>query len=153
MTAVTTLDIQTTTGGIAMGTKVLTLAGVLPVEYLSVGDRVITRSGARLLRAIDVRVLRDVVVVRIGAGALGHDRPEQDACLTTDQTVRVRDWRAQALYGRAEADVPAARLVDGEFVRLETVGELRIFVLHFDTCEVVYADGLELPCDPVRVRA
>lgn len=36
-----------------LGTIVLTLDGALPVEYLSVGDRIITRAGMRVLRDID----------------------------------------------------------------------------------------------------
>ena len=38
--------------GIMRGTEVMTLKGVRPVEGLSVGDRIITRSGACALRAV-----------------------------------------------------------------------------------------------------
>ena len=53
--------------GLAPGTIIFTLEGALPVEYLSPGDRIITRAG--------MRVLRDL---RAGSGgfALHFDQPE-----------------------------------------------------------------------------
>ncbi len=38
--------------GIAAGTVVLTADGALPVDFLEPGDRVVTRSGLRVLRDI-----------------------------------------------------------------------------------------------------
>ncbi|MEX5729306.1 putative cupin superfamily protein [Rhodovulum iodosum] len=37
---------------LAIGTIVLTMDGALPVEFLSPGDRIVTRAGARVLRDI-----------------------------------------------------------------------------------------------------
>lgn len=147
-----TLDAATVTG-LAMGTSVLTLQGALPVEYLSVGDRVITRSGARVLRSVEVSVIRDADVVTVAPGALGHDRPGAPLCLPAGQPVLLRDWRAQAIYGAREVAVPAARLVDGEFLRAGRVAELRLFRLVFDAVETVYADGVEVVCLPETVAA
>lgn len=53
------------------GTIIYTLDGALPVEYLEPGDRIITRAGARILRALH----------RLGAGleqrfVLQFDAPE-----------------------------------------------------------------------------
>lgn len=39
--------------GLPLGTDVMTADGILPVEYLEPGDRVITRAGMRVLREID----------------------------------------------------------------------------------------------------
>lgn len=39
--------------GLPMGTEIMTAEGILPVEYLEPGDRIITRSGMRMLRNID----------------------------------------------------------------------------------------------------
>ena len=154
MTTRTASRTQTNTRtGIAAGTTVLTLQGALPVEYLSPGDRVITRAGARVLRAVEVSVQTDAPVVRVAQGALGHDRPDAPLCLPAGQPVLLRDWRARAMFGAAEAAVPVSRLVDGEFLRHDTVAELRLFRLVFDTVEVVYADGVELACEPEAVAA
>lgn len=40
------------TGQFRLGTIILTLDGAIPIEFLSPGDRVITRAGARVLRAV-----------------------------------------------------------------------------------------------------
>jgi|GEM_PF-3373944 hypothetical protein len=39
--------------GLLLGTEVITADGILPVEYLEPGDRVVTRSGMRTLLGID----------------------------------------------------------------------------------------------------
>ncbi|WP_095589892.1 hypothetical protein [Actibacterium ureilyticum] len=44
---------QHDTGTLAIGTMVMTLDGALPVEYLTPGDRIVTRAGLRILRQID----------------------------------------------------------------------------------------------------
>lgn len=137
--------------GITAGTMVLTLDGELPVQFLAPGDRVITRSGARVLKDIAVSVLQDVPMVRISASALGHDRPEGDVFVTPGQPVLVRDWRAKALYDRSSAMVEAQRLVDGDYIRREVVAEARLFTLYFEQEEVLYAGGLELACASARV--
>ncbi|GAB4386827.1 Hint domain-containing protein [Albidovulum sp.] len=133
------------TGGIAAGTVILTLEGALPVEFLEPGDRIITREGMRVLRA--VRVGRySGPAIRVRAGALGHDRPEQDLVLAADTPVLIRDWRAQALFGAAQAVVPVSRLAEGEFIAPTRALSMRVHQLYFDRPQVVYAEGLEIAC-------
>ena len=132
--------------GMLAGTMVRTLEGVLPVEYLTPGDRIVTRAGMRRLTSISVLSRKMVDLVRIRASTMGHDRPDQDLLLSPGQPVVIRDWRAQALYGVPAAAIPAARLADGEFVCLETHRQVRLFALRFDDEEVIYAEGLELAC-------
>jgi len=128
------------------GSMVRTLEGVLPVEYLTPGDRIVTRAGARRLTSVSVVVRKMVRLVRIRASSMGHDRPDQDLLLSPDQPVIIRDWRAQALYGAPVAAIPAARLADGEFICVETHRSARLFTLRFDDEEVIYAEGMELAC-------
>ena len=132
--------------GMLAGTMVRTLEGVLPVEYLTPGDRIVTRAGMRRLASVSVVARKMVDLVRIRASTVGHDRPDQDLLLSPGQPVVIRDWRAQALYGVTAAAIPAARLADGEFVCLETHRNVRLFTLRFDDEEVIYAEGLELAC-------
>lgn len=130
--------------GIAAGTTVLTLDGELPVEMLSPGDRVITRdSGMAVLRDIRTRRVRTEAVA-IAAGSLGHTRPDDDMVLPAAQTVLVRDWRAEALFGAPQAMVPVARLADGQYVRPLGETELTLVELVFDREHVVYAGGMEV---------
>lgn len=140
-------------GGLPLGTGVLTLDGVLPVEFLELGDRVLTRHGSQRLLAVEVRVLRAASVVRIGASTLGQNWPEADMILPPGQEVLVRDWRARAFGGRAQALVPVWRLADGEFIRGEIRRELRLFTLRFETPSVIYANGIEVACPGVMVPA
>jgi hypothetical protein len=140
------------TTGFAGGTTVLTLDGAIPVEFLNTGDRIITRDGARILRAISMVVV-DGDVVRVGASTLGHDRPRDDVMVSADQGILVRDCRAKAMYGVAQAMIPAARMADGEMIRREAVAGLRLFTLSFDAPAVIYAGGLELACAGVTVAA
>ena len=132
--------------GMLAGSMVRTLEGVLPVEYLTPGDRIVTRAGARRLTSVSVAVRKMVRLVRIRASSMGHDRPDQDLLLSPDQPVIIRDWRAQALYGAPVAAIPAARLADGEFICVETHRSARLFTLRFDDEEVIYAEGMELAC-------
>lgn len=132
--------------GMLAGTMVRTLDGILPVEYLTPGDRIVTRNGARRLTSVSVQARKMVDLVRIRASTLGHDRPEQDLLVSPGQPLLIRDWRAKAIFGVAVAAIPASRLADGEFVCLETHRQVRLFTLRFDDDEVIYAEGLELAC-------
>lgn len=134
--------------GMAAGTRIRTLDGVLPVEFLQPGDRIVTRSGARRLVAVSVRQSRALDVVRVKASTLGHDRPEADLLVGPGQPIVVRDWRARALYGAEVAAVPCSRLADGEFVVHETRA-LRLYTLRFAEDEVIWAEGVELTCPAV----
>ncbi|WP_425071098.1 Hint domain-containing protein [Sagittula sp. S175] len=127
-----------------LGTTVLTLDGQLPVEYLTPGDRVISRNSgtARLVALRPFR--RTVAAVGIAAGTLGNQKPEQDAVLCAAQEILVRDWRASALFGASHALVPVARLIDGNFIRPMGLQDLHLFELVFETPQIIYADGLEL---------
>ena len=137
---------------IAVGTPVLTLDGELPVEFLQPGDRILTRAGARRVKQVAVTLVRNARVVKIAHDTLGVDRPSVDVTVSADQQILIRDWRAKAMFGQNQAMIPAARLVDGEYIRAETVAEMRFFELSFDEDAVIYAGGLELAC-PALVTA
>ncbi len=140
------------THGIAAGAPVMTLDGLLPVEYLAPGDRIVTRNGARRLARIEVTLLQHARVVVLGPDSLGAGRPTAPLTVTADQPVLIRDWRARALYASRTALIPAARLADGAFIRAETLPELRLYTLTFAEAEVIYAGGVELAC-PVLAPA
>lgn len=137
--------------GLLAGTQVRTLDGLLPVEFLAPGDRIVTRAGSRLLASVSVRRRRGLDLIRIRATTLGHDRPEHDLLLAPDQPVVIRDWRARALYGVDVAAIPAQRLADGEFILREPFAEALLFTLRFAEKEVIYAEGLEIFCPAVHV--
>lgn len=146
-TAAAVVTVEAT--GLCAGTAVMTLDGELPIEHLTPGDRVITRdSGMAVLRDIRVSVV-EMVPVRIKAGSLGHSRPDHDMMVAPGALVHIRDWRAEALFGRKSALVPARRLIDGEFVAEMPAAKVTVYELVFDAPHIVYADGVEMATGPV----
>lgn len=139
--------------GFAGETGVLTAEGALPVEYLAVGDRIVTRSGLRVLRGVTVQVVRRITMVWIGGDTLGVGRPAASLVIAPGQAILIRDWRAQALFGKAQAMIAAGRLIDGELIRPVAMTNMRLYSLYFDSDEVIYAGGLELGCAAARVAA
>ncbi len=136
--------VSTTPAGLCAGTSIMTLDGEMPVEHLTVGDRVITRdSGMAILREITVETLK-IHPIRIKAGSLGHTRPDRDMMVTPATQLHIRDWRAEALFGAPAALVEAARLVDGEYLAEQDMREMKIFTLTFDRQHILYADGMEI---------
>ncbi len=135
---------QKSTDGIIAGTNVMTMQGELPVETLAVGDKIITRdSGMAVLREIRILTL-SVAPIRFKAGSLGHTRPDRDTYLSPDAKVHLRDWRAQALYGKSSVLVCASKIVDGEYVAQMPCRDVMAFELVFDQEHILYADGLEV---------
>lgn len=139
-------------GGIGAGTPVLTLDGYLPVEYLTPGDRIVTRAGARTLSDVSWRLAMGPVIL-VPSSAIGHGLPRRDVIVARNQTILVRDWRARTLYGADEALVPAERMADGGTIRAINRPDLRLFTLSFPDLAVIYAGEVELGCIPARVTA
>lgn len=140
----TAVAAKTIESGICAGTTIMTLDGEIPVEHLSVGDRIITRdSGMSVIKAI---VARDVKMqpIRIKAGSLGHTRPDRDMIVAPGTRIHIRDWRAEALFGAAAAIVEASRLVDGEFLAQLPTRDIKVYDLVFDREHILYADGVEI---------
>lgn len=139
--------------GLAMGTPVLTRDGEIPVEFLEVGDAVVTRQGARILHSIEVSLIAHARMVRIGGVTLGRTGPGADVLVPATQRVLVRDWRAQAFASGRQALVAAVRLADGEFIRGEILDRVRLFTLGFDQDVVIQAGGLDLECSTAAPSA
>jgi Hint domain len=130
--------------GFAAGTIILTQEGEMPVEFLSQGDRIISRDTGFVTLGRTSSSRRMVRAVRFAAGSLGHTRPEQDLILPENQMVLVRDWRAKSIFGAAQAMVRAGDLVDGEFICDVGLQPMMLHQLHFAKPHVIYAGGLEV---------
>ena len=136
--------VESIESGLSAGTTIMTLDGEIPVEHLSIGDRVITRdSGMSVIKAINTRTVK-MQTIRIKAGSLGHTRPDRDMVVAPGARIHIRDWRAEALFGGATATVEAHRLVDGEFLAHQPVANVQVFDLMFDREHILYADGVEV---------
>jgi Ca2+-binding RTX toxin-like protein len=86
------------------GMRILTQEGEVPVESLSIGDRVVTRDGRAEpikwigRRKVAARFADPLTVwpVRIKAGALGNNVPSRDLLLSPDHAILVNDILIQA---------------------------------------------------------
>lgn len=137
--------------GLVSGTLILTADGEIPVEYLSAGDRIITRNaGLAPLNASQSYRTTDEAV-KIAAGALGDTKPTHSVIIPAAQMVLVRDWRAKALRGAAQAVMPAGCLIDNEFITSLGPREMTLVRLGFEAPHIIYADGLELSVPAMTV--
>ncbi len=130
--------------GLVSGTLILTADGEMPVEYLSAGDRIITRNAGLVPLAASQSYRTTDEAVKIAAGSLGDTKPTHNVIIPAAQMVLVRDWRAKALRGAAQAVMPAWCLIDDEFITSLGQREMTLVRLGFEAPHIIYADGLEL---------
>lgn len=139
----TAIETPTTTG-ICAGTTVLTLNGEMAIENVKAGDRIITRDcGMTHVKSIKASTVT-MEAIRIKAGSLGHSRPDRDMLAAPGAKLHIRDWRAEALFGKPTASVAAERLVDGEFLSKQPEAEMTVYEITFDRAHIIYADGIEM---------
>ncbi len=122
------------------GTSILTARGYVPIEELTIGDRVVTVTGdARPIkwigrRAYDPRFVagnRAVLPIRVRAGALADGVPARD--------LRVSPGHAFYIDGVL---VPVECLVNGAtIVQEDCVERLEYFHIEFDKHEVIFAEA------------
>jgi len=131
-------------GGLSEGTRVLSSKGLVRVEKLRTGDRLVTRDlGMQTLRLVTERLVPQGEIVRIDPTAFEHAEAQKPLAVAPTQRILVRDWRAKAMFQKTRALVAARRLVDGELICIEAVGEHRMYSLHFDHLRIMYAGGFE----------
>ncbi|MCY1170809.1 Hint domain protein [compost metagenome] len=127
----------------AEGTSIATATGQVTVEALTIGDKVLTASGAvRPVKWIGQMLARpsrhvrpgEVNPVRITAHAFGPNQPERD--------LRVSPGHAILVDGVL---VPAGHLVNGATIVQEEVELVRYFHVELDSHDVLLAEGL--PCE------
>jgi hypothetical protein len=133
------------------GSLICTPRGDIPVETLSVGDKVITRdNGAQEIRWIgekplsqaDFQVHEQLTPVFIQKGALGNDVPARDMMVSPQHRVLIESERAALFFDESEVLVPAVQLVG--MPGISRVAPLRTSYIHFmcDRHEVVKSDDL-----------
>ena len=130
--------------GIVAGSIIFTAEGEIPVEYLSPGDKVVTRDSG-MVTLLDTFIHRiSAQAVAIKAGSLGHTRPDHNVIIPAEHNILLRDWRAQSMFGKAQTIVQAGDLIDGEFITDLGARDLHLVHLTFDRQHVIYADCLEI---------
>lgn len=138
---------------IARGTLVETESGPVPVEGLSIGDRIRTPDGGlETLRWVGMRAISGVEIaadpslrpVRIAAGALGEDTPKHDLLVSPQHRIVVGGARTELLFAEAEVLAPAIGLVGLPGVSVDPAqGGVDYFHLLFDRHQIILTNGAE----------
>lgn len=155
-------DTQTITNNLSIGvvvcfvegTHILTPDGPVPVQELSIGDRVVTRDhGVQKVRWIGSSPVEPEIMaikpalkpIFFAAGSLGKDLPERDLRVSRQHRFLVRDWRAEMMFGEPDGVLtPAFTLCNDSTIRMDH-GQERVVYYHvaFENHEVIYAEGVE----------
>ncbi|MGB1388470.1 MAG: choice-of-anchor L domain-containing protein [Paracoccaceae bacterium] len=126
------------------GTLITTPRGLIAVEDLRPGDRIMTRdTGMQTLRWIGTATFSAIgahAPIRLEAGALGnHDTTE----VSPNHRILVTTPWAETLFGSSEVLVRAKHLVNGTTIKPRADGRAVIYVhLLFDHHQIVCCDGM-----------
>lgn len=135
------------------GTMIKTAEGDLPVELLTEGDLIQTKdnglqplvwTGNRVLSGARMRAAPELAPVRIRAGALSIDIPDQELLVSPDHRIVLRGPRAQALFSCDEVLVAARDLVNDRSITIER-GHAQLTYIHLalPQHEVIFANQVE----------
>lgn len=133
------------------GTMIETEHGLVPVERLRTGDKVLTRDGdfktlcipmSRKLCAREICANPKLTPVRIMAGALGNGLPRRDLLVSRQHRMLVSSKICARMFGTPDVLVAAVRLTELPGIFIEPVGkDVEYFHLLFDRHEVIFAEG------------
>ena len=81
--------------------------------------------------------------VRIRAGALGLEQPDEEILVSPDHQILVRGRRPLALFNEPEVLVAARHLVDGKSIQVDVhMREVTYVHLLFERHEIITANGI-----------
>ena len=126
------------------GTMVQTTSGPVAVEDLIAGECVKVQRGVQPLTLVTSRQIAVCHVVRVEDSTVGPHRPTRDVLLAPTQAVLMRDWRAMSAAGQERALISAHDLVDGSFIRHETLAGQRVYGLRFEEPVILTIEGLDV---------
>lgn len=137
----------------AAGTLIQTDRGQFPVETLRPGDMVVTRDHSyqpvRWMgqRKLDAQVLADkpnLRPIRIRAGALGPDTPENDLIVSPQHRVLVRSKIARRMFDADEVLVASKHLCGLAGIEMsDDLAEIEYYHMLFDRHEIVISNCAE----------
>lgn len=135
----------------AKGTRIATPNGQKRIETLTQGDQILTDKGdSRTIRWIGRREVSafemlhapKLCPVRIRAGALGNQLPEQDLLVSRQHRILVKSKVAERMFGTKEVLIPAIKLVGCSGIEVEEQPRsLEYFHILLDDHEVLLANG------------
>ncbi|MBM1311815.1 Hint domain-containing protein [Sulfitobacter mediterraneus] len=130
--------------GVPAGTEILTVDGALPVEFLSAGDRIVSRDAGFVTVQTVCHDHCSGAWMVIAAGAFGPGKPETDLALPSEQRLLLRGSQAGALFGEAQVLVPLSELAGQPHFASCANGPAQVFSIFCGQPQVIYAGGVEL---------
>ncbi|MEO3416430.1 Hint domain-containing protein [Roseovarius sp. CAU 1744] len=133
------------------GTGIATQNGLIPVESLRVGDRVLTRDhgyqplrwlGTRQISCTGLPITPNSLPVLIRADALAPGRPVRDMIVSPRHRVLTTDKKHLALTGETEVLIEAGALVGQPGIMCVVPHNLTYVHVLFDQHEVILSDNL-----------
>ncbi|WP_306114822.1 MULTISPECIES: Hint domain-containing protein [unclassified Roseovarius] len=146
---------QTTSGVICFtpGTRIETPDGPRLVEELEEGDRVQTKDngaqpiewvGSRRMTGARLFAMPHLRPIRIRAGALGVERPDQELLVSPEHRMLVKGDVAQSLFNVPEVLVSARDLINNNTISVDlAVREVTYIHLLLPQHQVLWANGVE----------
>ncbi|WP_095588591.1 Hint domain-containing protein [Actibacterium ureilyticum] len=135
------------------GTLIDTPQGRRPVETLHEGDALLTRdagaqpilwTGRRRMSGARLRAMAHLRPVRIRAGALDSERPQQDLIVSPQHRVLIRGGAAEMLFQTPEVLVAAEDLVNNRSIVVDHgLHEVTYIHLMLAQHHIVWANGVE----------
>ncbi len=135
------------------GTRIETPTGPRLVEELREGDQVQTKDngaeeiqwiGSRRMSGARLFAMPHLRPVRIRAGALGVERPDEELLVSPEHRMLVQGDIARALYNTPEVLVSAKDLVNGRSIAIDLAAREVTYVhLLLPRHQVLWANGVE----------
>ncbi len=137
----------------AKGTMIETEEGPKAIEDIRVGEKVLTKDDGfqaiswKASRRFDKAALAaspHLRPIRVRAGALGPNMPEQDLVVSPQHRFLLSDWRCEMLFGSEEVLVPAKSLINDHSIMVDRESN-DVEYIHFmcDAHQIVYSNGVE----------
>lgn len=135
------------------GTMIQTGDGAIPVELLTEGDMIQTKDnglqpvvwmGMRSLSGARLRVSPELAPIRLRAGALNDEIPDEELVVSPDHRIVLRGPRARALFSSDEVLVAARDLVNDRSITVDR-GHAQVTYIHLalPQHEVIFANKVE----------
>ena len=125
------------------GTLIRTPTGDVPIETLSIGDKVSTLdNGARPISWIGKQTVPaqgNLAPISFAEGAIDNTR---ELLVSPQHRMLISDWRAELLFGESEVLVAAKHLVNDKDICRVIGGEVTYIHIMFDQHEIVFAEGI-----------
>lgn len=132
------------------GTVITSIDGETPIEYLRVGDAVLSTSGEyQIIRWIGKRELTlrsgnksHLQPICIRKDAFGHGLPYQDLRVSRNHRIVMSNAYCELLFGENETLVPAKFLLGMKGVTQDTdLSSVTYYHLLFDSHQTIYSNG------------